>query len=269
MDLIQRVTRFPAPNEKIQSESVDVAAGGPATNAAITAAALGARVTLLSAVGRHPLAALLKADLEAHHVTLLDATPDATTPPPVSAVTVLSTTGERMIVSRNAGATEVPVPEEGLPTADLTLTDGHHPELARAAARKAARLLIDAGSWRPVFPDLFPHAEVVACSADFRHPAATASGDDAATARAIAAPAVVITHGPAPVRWFTADASGEVPVPTVKAVDTAGAGDAFHGALAVAMLNGLPLPAATATASRTAAIRVSHAGPRSWLTHLV
>lgn len=311
VDLIQRVAAFPTPDKKVQSDTVDVAAGGPAANAAITAAALrGPRsdagmdydVTLVSAVGTHSLAALIKADLAAHGVTLLDATPDATEPPPVSAVTVLSSTGERTIVSRNAGSRDIPVPAGGLPEADLTLVDGHHRELAVAAARSANRLLVDAGSWRPVFTEIFPHAEVVACSGDFRHPGATCpdatcptagtTAMDRATATAIPAPHVVITHGPDPVRWFTtasphrepttpsihvgipeptasASASGEVPVPSVTAVDTAGAGDAFHGALAVALLDGdRDLPAAITYASHIAAIRVSHAGPRAWLNHL-
>jgi sugar/nucleoside kinase (ribokinase family) len=343
VDLVQRVARLPGVDEKVQSESVDVAAGGPATNAAVTAAALGATVTLVSAVGSHPLGDLVRADLAAHGVTLVDVTPESPEPPPVSAVTVLASTGERTIVSRNAGTREVAVPHGGLPDADLTLVDGHHPALAVAAARAARRLLVDAGSWRPVFDDVFPHAEVVACSGDFRHPAAAGSlhhrlatgnlsdpaatdergrpaatvfrrpGDigeteaaadiDAATAAAIRrthpAAQVVITHGPEPVRWFSPEAAGEVPVPTVTAVDTAGAGDAFHGALAVALARAAParsdatrgavargdatrgavargdaargavdLPAAISYAARIAAVRVSHAGPRAWLAHL-
>jgi sugar/nucleoside kinase (ribokinase family) len=267
VDLVQRVQRFPRADEKVQSESVDVAAGGPAANAAVTAAALGATVTLISVVGSHPLGDLIRADLAAHGVTLIDAAPDSPEPPPVSAVTVLASTGARTIVSRNAGTREVGVPEGGLPDADLTMVDGHHPVLALAAARSARRLLVDAGSWRPVFADVFPHAEVVACSGDFRHPEAGTT--DAAIAAAIAAPHVVITHGPDPVRWFSAGGSGKAAVPRVEAVDTAGAGDAFHGALAVALARGdRDLPAAIGYAAGIAAVRVTHAGPRGWLSHL-
>ncbi|MFC4070870.1 carbohydrate kinase family protein, partial [Actinoplanes subglobosus] len=95
-----------------------------------------------------------------------------------------------------------------------------------------------------------------------------AAATDAAIAAAVAAPAVVITHGPDPVRWFSDGGSGEVPVPRVAAVDTAGAGDAFHGALAVALARGDDLPAAIGYASGIAAVRVTHAGPRAWLSHL-
>ncbi|GAA0462204.1 ribokinase [Actinoplanes capillaceus] len=288
VDLVQRVARMPGIDEKVQSESVDVAAGGPAANAAVTTAALGADVTLVTAVGRHPFGDLVRTDLAAHGVTLIDAAPDADQPPPVSAVTVLAATGERTIVSRNAGTRAVALPARGLPDADLTLVDGHHPALAVAAARSARRLLVDAGSWRPVFADVFPHAEVVACSGDFRHPAAAALGEaaahpgeaaahpgeaaarpgDAAIAAAVAAPHVVITHGDAPVSWFSAGSSGVVPVPRVTAVDTSGAGDAFHGALAVALTQSDDLQTAIGYAVRVAAIRVAHAGPRAWLAHL-
>jgi sugar/nucleoside kinase (ribokinase family) len=267
VDLVYRVDRIPGVDEKAQATGLEIAAGGPAANAAVAAAALGAPVTLVTAVGRHPLGALVRADLQAHGVRVVDAAAGAEEPPPVSAVTVLEATGERTVVSRNAGGRAVGVPDEGLPDAELTLVDGHHPALALAAARSARRLLVDAGSWRPVFAEIFRYAEVVAASADFRHPDA-AAGTDAATAAAIGAPAVVVTHGAQPVTWFGGGRSGVVPVPPVAAVDTAGAGDAFHGALAVALARGDGLPDAVAAAIRVAGVRVAHPGPRAWLRAL-
>jgi len=59
-----------------------------------------------------------------------------------------------------------------------------------------------------------------------------------------------------------------VPVPPVPAVDTAGAGDVFHGALAVAVARDpriRDLTTALAYAVQVAGIRVTHEGPRSWL----
>jgi ribokinase len=335
VDLVYGVPSIPGTDEKSQATSLTIAAGGPAANAAITAAALGAEVTLVTAVGAHPLADLVRDDLRTHGVTLIDVEPHSPGPPPVSSVIVHESTGERTIVSRNAGDRTARPPEGGLPEADLTLVDGHHPALAVAAARTARRLLVDAGSWRPVFHEIFPHAEVVACSAAFRHPAAPApatgwpaaavgpaagwsaaalgpaagwpaaalgpaagwpaaalgpaagwpaigrpAGDadagvppdapagvsaDAATAAAIGAPHVAVTHGPGPVFWFSGSASGQVAVPTVAAVDTAGAGDAFHGALAVALARGEELPVALGSAVRIAGVRVVHRGPRAWL----
>nr|BFE71812.1 hypothetical protein GCM10020092_051130 [Actinoplanes digitatis] len=137
VDLVQRVERLPGVDEKAEALSADVAAGGPATNAAVTAAALGASVTLVTAVGAHPLGALIRADVAACGVSLLDAAPRATAPPPVSAVTVVRATGQRTIVSRNARGADVTAPPglaDVLGAADIVLVDGHHPALARAAA---------------------------------------------------------------------------------------------------------------------------------------
>jgi sugar/nucleoside kinase (ribokinase family) len=51
-------------------------------------------------------------------------------------------------------------------------------------------------------------------------------------------------------------------------VDTAGAGDVFHGALAVALARGDDLVPALRSAVGIAGIRVRHTGPRAWLSAL-
>jgi sugar/nucleoside kinase (ribokinase family) len=38
VDVVYRAYRIPGPDEKVQASSVEIAGGGPATNAAITAA---------------------------------------------------------------------------------------------------------------------------------------------------------------------------------------------------------------------------------------
>ena len=272
VDLVYRVDRIPRADEKTEATSAEIAAGGPATNAAVAACALGAEVTLVTAVGAHPLGGLIRADLGARGVRLLDAAPDASGPPPVSAITVLDRTGQRTVVSRNAADVAVAVPRDlgrVLASADAVLVDGHHPALAAAVARAGRPLVVDAGSWRPVFAEVFPHATVVACSAAFRHPTAPAGDAPVATAvLATGARHVAITHGPDPISWWSAGRSGTVPVPAVSAADTAGAGDVFHGALAVAVARDpavADLPAALAYAAGVAAIRVTYPGPRAWL----
>jgi sugar/nucleoside kinase (ribokinase family) len=259
VDLLYTVDRIPGVDEKAQATSVEVAAGGPAANAAITAALLGAEVTLVSAVGAHPLGALIRDDLDRYGVRLVDAVPGRPGPPPVSAITVLTATGQRTIVSRNAGDVGGGVPGDlDLSGADVVLVDGHHPALAVAAARAGRPVVVDAGSWRPVFAEVLPHALVVACSAAFEAPDPWLLAD---------VPNVAVTDGPRPVRWRSGAAAGVVPVPEVDAVDTAGAGDVFHGALAVAVARDpemLNLPAALAYAVEVAARRVVHRGPRAW-----
>ncbi|MGW4520975.1 PfkB family carbohydrate kinase [Amycolatopsis sp. NPDC004378] len=259
VDVIQRVDELPAPGEKVQSLRVDVAAGGPATNAAVTAAALGVEATLLTVLGAHPLAALARADLEAHGVRLIDLVPSLADPPPVSAVAVRDRDGERTVVARNAADRpfheKVPVPE-----ADVVLLDGHYPELALAVARgTAAPVVLDAGSWKPVLDELLPLVDIAACSAHFRAP------EPGLHERGV--PTVITTAGPGPVRWSTADGrSGEVPVADVEARDTLGAGDVWHGALAVAVPREPTVTDRIRFANEVAAERVRQVGPRSWTT---
>jgi sugar/nucleoside kinase (ribokinase family) len=265
VDVVQRVTELPAPGEKVQSLAVDVAAGGPATNAAVTAAALGAEATLLTVLGAHPLAALARADLETCGVRVVDLDPSRTDPPPVSAVAVRDRDGERTVVSRNAeGRTFLAkAPLFGTGGADVVLLDGHHPELALDVARQAKAenvpVVLDAGSWKPVLDELLPLVDVAACSAHFRAP------EPGLHQRGV--PMVITTAGPGPVRWSTADGrSGEVPVPAVDARDTLGAGDVWHGALAVAVARKLMVTDRIRFANEVAAERVRHVGPRSWTT---
>lgn len=263
VDVVQRVSQFPAPGEKVQSLRVDVAAGGPATNAAVTVAALGAEATLVTVVGAHPLAALAHADLIACGVDVVDLAPDRTDSPPVSAVVVRDSDGERTVVSRNAAAVSVAVPDPGelVRGAGAVLVDGHHPELALAVARAARSLgvpvVLDAGSWKPVLDELLPLVEVAACSAHFAAPGPQL--------RERGVPVVIRTAGPDPVRWSTAEDSGRVPANDVEARDTLGAGDVWHGALAHAVAaGGSSVAGWIRHANAVAAERVRHVGPRSW-----
>ncbi|NKQ55880.1 ribokinase [Amycolatopsis sp. K13G38] len=262
IDVVQRVDELPAPGEKVQSRSVDVAAGGPATNAAVTVAALGGSATLLTALGTHPLAALARADLAACGVDLIDAAPDAEDPPALSAVAVRERDGERTVVSRNAAQSLVALPAFDV-KARAVLVDGHHPALALGAARWARErgvpVVLDAGSWKPVFEELLPLVDYAACSARF---AGSASG---LLERGVGT--VVLTAGPDPVRWWTARDSGEVPVPVVEARDTLGAGDVWHGAFAYG-LGKFELPELIRFANEVAAERVRHSGPRSWVPRI-
>lgn len=262
VDVVQRVADFPAPGEKVQSLGVDVAAGGPATNAAVTVAALGAEATLVTVLGTHPLAALARADLATCGVRVVDLAPGLATPPAVSAVAVRDHDGERTVVSRNAAAqADFPVPEPDLDGVGAVLVDGHHPALAlktaRAAKERGVPVVLDAGSWKPVLDELLPLVDVAACSAHFR-----ARGPSLAE-RGV--PVVITTAGPDPVRWSAGEDSGAVAVPAVAARDTLGAGDVWHGALAFAVAGlGNDVAGWVRHANEVAAERVRHVGPRSW-----
>ena len=77
--------------------------------------------------------------------------------------------------------------------------------------------------------------------------------------------AVVITLGAAGCLVAQDEEIHLVPSPRVEAVDTVGAGDAFNGALAVALAESLPLAEAAGWAARAAALAVTRPGAQSAL----
>ena len=63
IDLIHSVDEFPPEDTKAVALSQEVLVGGPAANAAIAFSHLGGKATLVSAVGKHPIALLVKEEL--------------------------------------------------------------------------------------------------------------------------------------------------------------------------------------------------------------
>ncbi len=292
LDVIHRIAKAPAANQKITSTAQFVAAGGPAANAAVTFAGLGGDAILVTALGDDPVAGLIRADLAAYGVSVVDAAAGTTRTVPVSAVAVVESTGDRSVVSLDAvNSDAVPPPGLGdiVADADVVLVDGHHPLMARTAAREAAArgtaLVVDAGRWKPVMSELIQYTTDMVCSNDFRVPGADAPDSTAAALVRRGVRTVVTTHGGNPVRWWSDGASGSVPVEPVVVVDTLGAGDAFHGAysyfstrLETGIERGIERGVERGTekgiaervdrSARVAALRCSVVGPRAWLSEL-
>ena len=276
LDVIHRIAKAPAVNQKITSAAQFVAAGGPAANAAVTFAALGGDATLVTALGDDPVADLIRADLAEYGVSVVDAAAGTTRAVPVSAVSVVESTGDRSVVSLDAVNSDASPPAELgdlVADADVVLVDGHHPMIARAAVRHAkarsTTVVIDAGRWKPVMSDLVAYATDMVCSNDFRTPGADTPQSAAAELVRSGVRTVVTTHGSDPVQWWSDGASGSVAVEPVMVVDTLGAGDAFHGAYSYFSARGESSVAERIERStRVAALRCSVVGPRAWLSEL-
>jgi sugar/nucleoside kinase (ribokinase family) len=276
LDVIHRIAKPPAVNQKITSTAQFVAAGGPAANAAVTFAALGGDAILVTALGDDPVADLIRADLAEYGVRVVDAAAGTTRAVPVSAVSVIESTGDRSVVSLdavNSDASPPPDLDDLVENGDVLLVDGHHPLIARAAVRFAAArgtpVVVDAGRWKPVMNDIVPHATDMVCSNDFRVPGCDEADSTAAALVRSGVRTVVTTHGGDPVEWWSNGESGSVPVEPVVVVDTLGAGDAFHGAYSYFSTHtGSSAVERINRSARVAALRCSVVGPRAWLSAL-
>ncbi|MFZ0530002.1 MAG: PfkB family carbohydrate kinase, partial [Propionicimonas sp.] len=215
-----------------------------------------------------PAARLAASDLAEAGVEVIDAAPPGFDLA-VSTAFVDATDGRRAVVS---GSGRLPVLAEptgpDLAGVDVVLLDGHHPSLARAVVRAAAAsavpVVVDAGSHKPVFAEVFGRANDVICSADYVHPEGLVPWN----LLGLGPELVAVSHGAGDLEWRSADTAGRITPPVVAAVDTLGAGDVLHGGFSFALASGLDRPHALEFGVRVASIRVQHLGPFAWRTAL-
>ena len=286
LDVQQTVDRLPGPDEKLVATDLLVASGGPAANAAVTAAALGVGARLVTRIGESPLGALISADLGAHGVDVVDRA-GPRDHPAVSTVLVTRGTGQRAVVSVNASQHRVSHHESAsdpsdwarafVAGVDVLLLDGHHLDLAlplaEAARSAGVPVLLDGGSWKPGLERLLVHVDIAVISEVFRVPddldGVTGRPDEdvLGTVRSLGPPMVARSRGPLPIEVLTGTGRAEVPVPQVQVVDTLGAGDVLHGALSawLAVRGTGDLMDGLAWAAHIAADSCTAPGSRGWL----
>ncbi|AFY33586.1 sugar kinase [Calothrix sp. PCC 7507] len=271
LDLIYLAETAPKNNQKIVAVDYTVAAGGPATNAAVTFSHLGNQATVLGVVGSHPMTQLIRQDLANCRVAIADLDPNHTAAPSVSSIIVAQATGERAVVSMNAVKTQAPsasIPLDSLQNIDIVLIDGHQIAVGHAIAQLAKAknipIAIDGGSWKPGFEKILPFVDYAICSANFHPPNCHTTTEVFAYLRSLNIPHIAITHGEQPIQYFSAGNSGIIDVPQIQAIDTLGAGDIFHGAFCNYILQGNFTDALT-KAANVAANACRFFGTRRWM----
>ncbi len=271
LDLVYLATKLPGSNEKVAASDYTVAAGGPATNAAVTFSYLGDRATILGVVGTHPITQLIRGDLENQGVIIADLDSTTTQSPPVSSIIVTQQTGDRSVISLNA--TKIEISSEQIlknlnSIGDLVLIDGHQMGAGYAVAQLAKNnnipVVIDGGSWKPGFEKILPFVDYAICSANFYPPGCSHYKEVIAYLTAAGIPNIAITQGEKPIQYISRGVAGEIPVPQINAVDTMGAGDIFHGAFCHYILR-INFTKALAAATKIAAYSCQFFGTRQWM----
>ncbi len=237
LDLIYLTTRLPNNNEKIVALQQTIAAGGPATNAAVTFNCLGSKAKLLSIIGSHPLSNLIRSDLEEYAVEFIDLEPDKSQSSPVSSIFITESTGERAVVSINASKSQArlaQIPKDILSGINIVLIDGHQLEISCAIAQQAQAqnipIVLDGGSWKPGLELILPFIDYAICSADFFPPNCHKQKEVFDYLKTQQIPHIAITNGARDIQYLSKNKQGRVAINQVKVVDTVGAGDIFHGA---------------------------------------
>ncbi len=275
-DLVVRAPALPGPGETVLGSAFLVAPGGKGANQAVAAARLGARVTLVARVGADEFGDRALAGLGREGIDTTFVARDAEAASGVALI-VVSESGENAIAvapgaNMRLTAADVDRAAPAIREADMLLLQLETP---LPTVRHAATLAMKAGV--PVILNPAPAASLagellsrvsVLTPNELEAAAltgASSSGVDAARQAALRLHAsgvanVVITLGREGALMEGEAGSGQVPGCAVTAVDTTAAGDAFNGALAVAMAEGASLGRAVRFANRAAALSTTEPG---------
>jgi ribokinase len=287
-DMTLRLPELPSPGQTVLADSFATTPGGKGANQAVAARRAGADVVLVAAVGaddlgRQAIEHYRREGIDVDHIQTVDQAPSGV------ALIFVSRDGENMIgVAPGANQGLRPSDIDRLPNAlfrpgDILLAglEISIPTAIRAMRRgKSTGLTV---ILNPAPAPSLTEREIAALlsAADIITPnriealmlAGIRTGerpDPAACSRrllALGPRAVVITLGAEGCLVAEEGRLEHMPAPRVEAADTVGAGDAFNGALAVALAEGRPLVEAAGWAVRAAALAVTKPGAQSALPH--
>ena len=275
LDRIYRIDAFPNQPTKVRAlEHIEVG-GGMAANAAVAIVRLGGKAELWSRVGDDSAGATIRAGLRAEHVDIryvqsFDGARSST-----SAI-IVDDKGERLIVGqRDAGMPSDTswLPLERIKEADAVLGDLRWLEGVRAAFARARKVQVptvldaDLGA-REALGGLLKLTDYVILSAPSLREFAPGSTDEQRLAHVLSfgPKHAGVTLGGEGYLWREKDGGGgHVPAFAVTVTDTTGAGDAFHGAFALLLAEGMPTAECVRHAVVVAALKCTRLGSRAGL----
>lgn len=264
-DLIFSVNHHPDADEKTVADSLLSCGGGPAANAAVCVARLGLTSAFAGYLGRDLYGDKHFQELGDYRVnTQLIIRGDS--PTPLSTLLV-KPDGKRCLINYKGDtqALSADALDFGHVQAKVMLFDGHEPFISLPLAKKARQTgiptVLDAGSVHEGTLALMDQVDYLVCSEKF---AGQYAGDERKALSRLAelAPVVVITLGERGLIWRRGDEQGELPAYPVTAIDTTGAGDAFHGAFAAALAAAMDWQTLLRYASAAGALCCTRMGAR-------
>lgn len=254
LDLVATAPRLPVASETVTGATLARHPGGKGANQALAAARLGAEVALIGRVGDDAMAEEALVLLRAGDVDLSGVAVDPMAPTGVALIAV-DLSGENQIVvaaGANHGVTpeQLPARIEGPLIVQLELPI---PAVEAAVGRATGFVCANLAPAQPVSEALMRRADLIVVNegeAAFYGDALHAGGGR-----------VVVTQGARGAEMYQRGVSvAAATPPAVTAVDATGAGDAFVGAITVALLEGMDAQAALTFACAAGALAATRAG---------
>lgn len=285
MDLVSRVPRTPRRGESIIGHSFGTFYGGKGANQAVMAARLGARVTLVTRLGRDVFGEDILRNYRAQGVDVSHVAFDDSVSTGVATILVDDDAQNYLVVVPGANgklsagdvrAAGSAIASAGSVVCQLEIPQDAVLEAFRLARAAGARTILNPAP-APAQPlpdallaltDLCVPNETEAESLTGLPVSTIAEAESAARALLSRGPkAVIVTLGARGALCVTSDGAEHIPALRVDAVDPTAAGDAFIGALAVFLGEGDALSAAVRKANVVAALSVTRMGAQSSLPY--
>jgi ribokinase len=276
MDLVTRAP-IPRPGETVIGGDLHAFPGGKGANQAVAAARMGGQVTMIGRVGEDAFGKQMRAALEEDGVDTAFVLPTAGTPTGVALIVVDEQGQNSIVVTPGANGrltpADIDAAAEAIAAADVLLLQLEIPleTVQRAtglAAQHGLKVILNPAPAAPLPQDLLSKVDIlipneIEAAALSGLPSGSTAELQAAAANLLeqGAGAVILTLGDRGALLVDGQSKTLLPAFAVKnVVDTTAAGDAFAGALAVAVSEGLTLPEAISWAAGAGALAVTKAG---------
>lgn len=282
VDLAAQVRQLPRPGETIAATGFHVIAGGKGANQAVSAARMGAEVSMIGRLGDDVFAKQLTAAMQGENVNLEYVASTADCSSGVAMICVADSGQNTIVVAPGANGRltpeDVEAAQSAIVNADLVLLQLEIPQATVLATMRLARrlgkpVLLNAApapqDWdeRLLAVDLLCVNETEAQRlTGFESQSLQDAQRAARSLHQRGAGSVVITLGERGAMICNRDGEcTSIPAFRVHAVDTTAAGDAFVGALAVALCQGRELADAARLGCAAGALAASRFGAQTSL----
>jgi ribokinase len=276
MDLVARTPRLPAPGETLTGHSFQTFPGGKGANQAVACSRLGAKTYMIGRVGSDVFGGTLKAELEAAGVDHTNVEVDAQVSSGVALIAVEESAENMIIVVPGANGqvkeNDLPRLESALERSKILLLQLEIPiemviSAARIAKEKGVKVILDPAPAKALPEEIYSLIDIITPN---ESEAASLVGfpvenqEDASRAvRELEERGVgqaIIKMGSKGAFTIIDGNEKFFEAFPVTAVDTVAAGDAFNGALAVALSEGKPIQEAIQWGMAGGALSVTKEG---------
>jgi sulfofructose kinase len=275
LDIILRSRDMPTWEKGVRMSAIAIEGGGPVATAMVAVSRLGVSAGFIGTIGNDRLGAIKKQTLVEYG---LDVSHIVTRPAPEDQTVIVQVhqdTGERVFSGLDVvrvPLTAAEIDRDYITSAKYLHLDGWHPGAALQAAQwmhqAGKTVMLDGSSTHgpipPAMQALVGESDIVICGSGFGQ-ALTGFEDVWDIGKAIVdmGPRIAVqTEGDAGSFTVTRKERFHVPAFDVDVVDTTGAGDVFHGAYLVGLLQGWDLRTVTTFSTAVSAIKCTQLSGR-------